>query len=195
MLNDAQPGAAESYFTFDSSTHIPAPSSGPAGTITIPDAHLLFTATFKRVGYDLKLIGDDGASVVVRDYFLSDKRATLLSPEGAALYGDIVEALAGPANPGKYAHATAPQAAAQAIGKVAKVEGNVTVLRIGVVVTLNSGDAVLKGDVVQTGSGSSVGITFLDGSTISLTANARMVLNEFVYDPSGSANSQVVNLV
>ncbi len=195
MLNDAQPWADESFFAPRSSSHIPAPADGRADQITIPDAHLLFNATFVRAGFDLKLVGEDGQSVVVHDYFRGETRATLLSPEGAALYGDIVEALAGPANPGKYAQAGAPQASAQAIGKVAKVDGNVTVVRNGVAIALNAGDAVLKGDVVQTGAGGSVGITFLDGSTFSLTANARMVLNEFVYDPNGSANSQIVNLV
>ena len=42
---------------------------------------------------------------------------------------------------------------------------------------------------------SAVGVTFSDGTTFSLSANARMVLNEFVYSANGSANSAVINLV
>ncbi len=65
-------------------------------------------------------------------------------------------------------------------------------MRNGVAVTLNVGDAVLKGDVIQTQGNSAVGIIFGDGSTFNLGANARMVLNEFVYNPApGSANSSL----
>ena len=54
---------------------------------------------------------------------------------------------------------------------------------------------MLKGDVIQTGGNSAVGIIFTDGATFNLAANARMVLNEFVYDPNGSANSAAISLV
>jgi hypothetical protein len=46
------------------------------------------------------------------------------------------------------------------------------------------GDLVYKGDVVQTGADGKVGITFTDGTAFNLSSNARMVLDEFVYDPN-----------
>jgi hypothetical protein len=49
--------------------------------------------------------------------------------------------------------------------------------------------------VVQTRAASSLGIGFIDGTAFNLSANARMVLNEMVYDPNGTANSSVVSLV
>src|SRR5439155_566192 len=52
-----------------------------------------------------------------------------------------------------------------------------------------------KGDVVQSGSDSKLGITFIDGSVFGLASNARMVLNEMVYDPNGSSNSSLISLV
>jgi len=63
--------------------------------------------------------------------------------------------------------------------------------RNGVAVTLNVGDAVYQNDVIQTAAGNSaVGVIFGDGTTFSLSSNARMVLSEFVYNPApGSANS------
>jgi hypothetical protein len=76
-------------------------------SVTIPDAHFLFHADFKRTGSDLTLTGDDGHRVVVPGYFQHEHLPTLLSPEGAALTGDIVEALAGSVAPGQYAQATA----------------------------------------------------------------------------------------
>src|SRR5581483_10515496 len=70
---------------------------------TIPDAHFLFHADFKRTGSDLTLTDEDGHRFVVPGYFKHEKLPTLFSPEGAALTGDVVEALAGPLAPGQYA--------------------------------------------------------------------------------------------
>jgi fibronectin-binding autotransporter adhesin len=49
--------------------------------------------------------------------------------------------------------------------------------------------------VVQSGSDSTLGITFIDGTVFGLSSNARMVLNEMVYDPNGSNNSSLLSLV
>ena len=57
------------------------------------------------------------------------------------------------------------------------------------------GDNVHKGDVVQSGSDSSLGITFIDGTVFGLSSNARMVLNEMIYNPNGSNNSSFLTLV
>ena len=133
---------------------------------------------------------------VVRDYFLHDKHPTLLSPKGAAISPDVVQALAGSLAPGQYAQAGAPQPAqAQAIGRVVSVSGNVIAVRNGVSITLHTGDALLKGDVLQTGADSKLAVTFNDGATFDLGANARIVLTEFVYAPNSDSNSSVVNLV
>ena len=151
-----------------------------ADRVTIPDAHLLFSGEYKRSGsFDLKIVGEDGKSVLIPDYFRSDKRAALQSPEGAALTPDIVEALAGPLAPGQYAQAAQRAGRAQVIGRVATVSGNATVLRNGVAVTLNAGDAIQKGDVLQTGAGTKLGVTFIDGSTFILTAGSRLVVSEY----------------
>lgn len=172
-----------------------AVDNGPDGpTATIPDAHLLFTAQFSRAGTDLILQGEDGKIVAVHDYFASDARARLLSPEGAALSPDVVAALAGPLAPGQFAQAGGPQTNVQAVGRVAQVEGGATIIRNGVAMQANTGDAILKGDVLQTVTGS-LGVTFNDGSTLNITANSRLVVNEFVYDPKGSQNSQLLDLV
>jgi len=56
------------------------------------------------------------------------------------------------------------------------------------------GDPVYRGDVVQTGADGKVGITFSDGTAFNLSSNARMVLNEFVYDPNGTSNSTLISL-
>jgi hypothetical protein len=89
------------------------------------------------------------------------------------------------------------------IGKVVKLTGaSVTIEHTGAVVVQASvdgskvkvGDPVYQGDVVQTGADGAVGITFTDGTAFNLTNNARMVLNEFVYDPNGKSNSTFFSL-
>src|SRR5262249_45922414 len=109
----------------------------------------------------------------------------------------LVELLAGSVTPGQYAQdaqAVAP-AAQQPVGRVETVSGSATVTRNGVAVDLNVGDLVFQGDVVQTRSDSTLGIGFSDGSAFSLKENARMALNEFVYDPNSTSNSALINLV
>ena len=173
-------------------------SNTPVDTfVTIADAQYLFHAEFKRSGTDLTLTGEDGHRVVVPGYFKHDHLPTLLSSDGSALTGDIVAALAGPLAPGQYAQIGAPAPSdVQPIGRVATVSGNSTAMRNGVAIALNVGDAVYKGDVVQTAGNSAIAVIFGDGTTFNLTANARMVLNEFVYNPApGSANSALINLV
>ena len=55
------------------------------------------------------------------------------------------------------------------IGQVTKLTGSATAIRNGVSITLNVGDNVHKGDVVQAGSDSSLGITFIDGTVFGLS--------------------------
>ena len=82
-----------------------------------------------------------------------------------------------------------------AIGRIEKVVGEVTVMRNGVAVALHVGDAVYKSDVVQTGANSSCGIGFPDGTALNLVANTRMALNDYVYDPNGTSNDALFSLV
>src|SRR5882724_12359859 len=93
-----------------------------------------------------------------------------------------------------------------AIGKVVTATGSVTIEHANAVVVQANipassglgqtkvGDPVYKGDVVQTGADGKVGITFTDGTAFNLSSNARMVLNEFVYDPNGKSNSTLFSL-
>ena len=94
--------------------------------------------------------------------------------------------------------------APEPIGKVVTATGAVTIEHAeATVVRANVpdqagqtkiGDLVYRGDVVQTGTDGRVGINFTDGSSFSLSSNARMTLNEFVYDPNGKSNSTLFNL-
>ncbi|WP_245481456.1 VCBS domain-containing protein [Bradyrhizobium sp. LVM 105] len=163
----------------------------PEGAFVVPDPNLIFNGEFKRTGLDL-VLSHEGHEFVVHDYFRGDKRAALASPDGAHLTGEIVSALTGHV---QVAQAAPGAAAAQVIGHVTKLVGSATAIRNGVSVILNNGDNVEKGDVVSTGADSTLGITFIDGTVFGLSSNARMVLNEMVYDPNGSSNSSLLSLV
>ena len=163
----------------------------PPGAIVVDDAQLLFAGDFKRSGVDLILSTGD-REVVLPDYFKGEKRAALATPDGAHLTGDIVNALAGSV---QLAQADGSASAAKVIGHVTKLTGTATAIRNGVAITLHQGDNVHQGDVVQSGSESTLGITFIDGTVFGLGANARMVLNEMVYDPNGTKNSALLSLV
>jgi hypothetical protein len=77
------PDGADS-FHLDSS-----PQDGHLRVINVPDAHLLFSGDYTRSGSDL-ILSDDLHHVVLPNYFASEKRPMLLSPEGAAIDHTLV---------------------------------------------------------------------------------------------------------
>ena len=110
---------------------------------------------------------------MLSDYFKGEKRAPLASPDGAHLTGDLVNALSGHT---QFAQADGSASIAVVIGHVTKLTGNATAIRNGVSIILNQGDNVNKGDVVQSGSDSTLGITFIDGTVFGLASNAKICL-------------------
>ncbi|MCA1455032.1 FecR domain-containing protein [Bradyrhizobium sp. BRP22] len=117
---------------------------------------------------------------------------TILSPDAA-------HAQIAPAGP-----AVQNLASSNPIGKVVTATGSVTIERASAMVVqanisgqagqVKVGDVVYLGDVVRTGADGKLGINFADGSSFKLSSNARMALDEFVYDPNGKSNSTLFNL-
>jgi hypothetical protein len=102
-----------------------------------------------------------------------------------------------------WAQSTAQPSAVVPIGKVVTAAGTITIEHPNAVVVQASlggsdrtkvGDPVYLGDVVYTGADGRLGITFNDGTAFTLSSNARMVLNDFVYDPNGKSNSTLFSL-
>ena len=56
------------------------------------------------------------------------------------------------------------------------------------------GDLVYRGDVIQTGVDGALGVVFADGTSFNVSRNARMEVNEFIYDPKGNSNSTLLSL-
>ena len=102
------------------------------------------------------------------------------------------------------AGAVVQELASKPIGKIVAATGSVTIERANAVVVQASaagqagqtkvGDLVYLGDVVATGADGRVGINFTDGTSFNLSKNARIALNEFVYDPNGKSNATLFSL-
>ena len=56
------------------------------------------------------------------------------------------------------------------------------------------GDLVYRGDLIQTGVDGGLAVVFADGTSFNVSSNARMEVNEFVYDPKGNSNSTLLSL-
>jgi FecR protein len=75
---------------------------------------------------------------------------------------------------------------ANEIGQVATLQGEASVIRANAApVGLRIRDPIFKNDTLATGPNSALGITFDDQTTFSLSANTRIVVNEFVYQEGG----------
>jgi hypothetical protein len=113
--------------------------------------------------------------------------------------------LSGPAwTQDSHARPVAQDASIKPIGKVVSAKGAVTIEHVNAVVVQAAlgkqpggtkvGDLIYLGDVVQTGADGKVGITFTDGTAFNLSSNARMEMNEFIYDPNSKSNSTLLSL-
>jgi hypothetical protein len=90
------------------------------------------------------------------------------------------------------------------IGKVLTAAGSIRIEHpAAILVTANLpsdagsakvGDLVYRGDIIQTGPDGKLGVAFADGSSFTVSPNARMELNDFVYDPNGHSNASLMSL-
>jgi FecR protein len=103
------------------------------------------------------------------------------------------------ATPPQPAAPQAPAPAADAatvdpIGNVATLTGSATVTRNSAATPLKLKDDIFKNDVLQTAANSALGITFNDETTFHLTANARIAVDNYVYEDGGSKNAALFNI-
>ncbi len=81
------------------------------------------------------------------------------------------------------------------IGQVATLQGAAMVTRGNAAATaLKVDDAIFQNDVLQTAASSSLGVTFDDQTTFSLSANTRIVIDRFVYEEGGRSNAASINV-
>jgi FecR protein len=87
-----------------------------------------------------------------------------------------------------------PAASDEPIGNVASLTGTATVIRNKDSIALKLKDDIYLNDTVQTSTGASLGVTFSDDTTFNLSANAKITIDTFVYDPAGKQNKGVFDI-
>ena len=156
-------------------------------TQIIIDGSLLIHGKYSVQGQDL-VISTELDSVVLKDYF--EHLPILVSPQGSKLTPHLVSLLSA-YQPNDYLGFEDPQA----IGEITLTGGPITVTRAGQQIELNVGDYIYLNDLVEAGE-YNVGITFKDDTALSLESGARMIIDDFVYDPDtpteGSMNANVL---
>src|SRR5690606_37977307 len=162
-----------------------------AGSLQLGDELKPLVAEFVRDGVDLRLIAEDGDFITIHDYFASGPGADLVTAGGARLPSDLVSKLSGP---GPLAQsATVQSDAGGPIGEVVRLEGTVSARHAdGTTSDLVEGAAVYQGDIIETGSGSSFTIVFLDDTQFSIIEKGRALLDELIYNmQSGCAECRI----
>ena len=90
--------------------------------------------------------------------------------------------------------AQAPPSGAVPIGTVSELSGSASVTRDGSTQALAVGDPVFQDDLVATQPGASLTITFVDETVFSLSGDARLVLDQLIFNPGGSGNQLILSL-
>ena len=86
--------------------------------------------------------------------------------------------------------------AADSVGLVSSLKAPATVTRAGNPnpQTLKIGEDIFADDVLTTGAGGALGITFDDETTFTLQANASITIDDFVYSKSGGGNKALISV-
>ena len=154
-------------------------------SITI-DGSVLLHGDYSVIDKDL-IISTDSDTVLVKDYFVN--LPTLVSPQGATLTPNLVSSLSAYQS-NEFVAFEDPKA----IGEITVTDGPIVITRVGQKVELQQGDFIYLNDFVDVGQ-NTVGITFKDDTALSLEPGAKMVVDEFYYDPEanqGGMNADVI---
>jgi hypothetical protein len=88
----------------------------------------------------------------------------------------------------------ASAASDEPIGNVATLTGTATVIRNKDSLPLKLQDDIFLNDALQTSANSSLGVTFNDATTFNLTANARITVDNYIYEDGGKQNSALFDV-
>lgn len=161
--------------------------------VDLPDASYVRDADILRDGVDLVLRTDEG-QVVVEGYFAQNTPPDLVAPDGSTLTPALVKSFVR----GEMTFAQSETVASDAspVGAVQEITGEATVTRTdGRVENVGLGTPIYAGDVIETSEDGAVNIVFLDDTTFAVSGDARLAIDEYVFDPhtqSGQSNFSVL---
>ncbi len=159
---------------------------GNTKTVDLPDASYIRDADLSREGMDLVLDGQQG-QIVIDGYFAQLDAPNLVAPDGSSLSPALVQSFA-KSSP-LYANAGS-MGDESPIGAVHEVTGSATVTHPdGSSETIHQGTAIYQGDIIETAGNGAVNIMFVDESSFAVSQDARLAIDEFVYDSSSSSEN------
>ncbi|WP_420547600.1 FecR domain-containing protein [Curvivirga sp.] len=163
--------------------------------VSLPSRDYVTDAQIYQEGLDLHLELPDGQVVVVEGYFDQVVKPTLVAQGELKLTSELVESFILPLAPGQVAEVIDGHAG-DPIGTVSFLSGNVVAVRTdGTRVELKLGDPVYQGDQIQTDPNGSVKMRFVDETVFTLGENARLALDELVYDSSAGAGQTAFSIL
>ncbi len=151
--------------------------------LSVADAKIL------RNGHDLILENAEGVQIRIEGYFLAEPPPDLVTSNGQTLTPSLVNYFAQGTGTVQYAQAHV-QSDVSPVGTVGEVSGEVTVTRTdGHVETLTNGMRIFQGDIIETEMDGAVSIEFIDDTSFSVSENARLAIDEYVFDPVTESGS------
>lgn len=106
----------------------------------------------------------------------------------------MAQAQTPPTAPATAASPSDQAASDEPIGNVATLTGSATVTRNNSATLLKLQDDIYLNDVLQTSANSTLGVTFNDATTFNLTANAKISVDNFVYEDGGKQNTALFDV-
>jgi hypothetical protein len=167
-----------------SALHIAANGSG---SVNINSSKPLTQGRFIQDGTDLKIDFQDGQDIVIHDYFLQSSAPDLTNTNGQSLSGQLVDSFLINKNM-QYAQGDqimSDENGAQPIGQITETSGDVNITRgDGLLIKAENGTLIYQGDIIETADNGAVNIMFADESSFAISNDARMTIDEFVFDAS-----------
>lgn len=161
--------------------------------INLPDSSFVRDADLSRDGMDLVLETPNGETITIEEYFAQTQPPALVAPNGMRLTPELIQSFTHGGN--EYAAANT-QTDVSPIGAVQEISGEAIVTRLnGTTETLGIGTPIYQGDVVETSEDGAVNIVFVDNTTFAVSEDARLAIDEYVFDPatqSGTSNFSVL---
>lgn len=87
--------------------------------------------------------------------------------------------------------------AGELAGKITVVKGTVKVKQTGIEkpVSVNRGDRIFVGDLLNTGESSSAQVTFIDDSFVNLSSKTAMRVNQYIFEPETNRRRAVIKVL
>ncbi len=161
--------------------------------IDLPDTNYVTDSQISRDGSDLVLQTSNG-TITIEGYFNAEPAPNLVGPDGHTLTPDLVNSFI--TSGSEFADTGMNANDASPVGVVQEVSGQATVKHLdGTVETIAIGTYIYQGDIIETDQNGAVNIMFIDETTFAVSEDARLAIDEYVYDPStqsGESNFSVL---